>query len=70
MNTDTKQIKFFLNNDVRKALTSYLEAKKLNPKTTSKYLEFFEKFANVHGVLNQETLDEFLSIMIIVLLVQ
>lgn len=51
----------FLNKDIEKALTSYLGAKGLDEKTQSKYLEFYHKFANVHGQLTQETLDEFLK---------
>lgn len=51
----------FLNKDVEKALTSYLDAKGLDSKSKNKYLEFYHKFANVHGELNQETLDSFLK---------
>ena len=61
MNTDTKNNKIFLNLDIEKALTSYLGAKGLDEKTKSKYMEFYHKFANIHGELNQETLDEFLK---------
>jgi len=51
----------FLNLDVEKALLSYLGAMALDEKTKKKYLEFYHKFANVHGKLNQQTLDEFIK---------
>ncbi len=51
----------FLNSEVEKALVSFLDANNLDVKTKSKYLEFYYKFANVHGELNQKTLDEFLK---------
>lgn len=51
----------FLNQDIREALLSYLNAKALDEKSKKKYLEFYNKFANVHGELNQKTLDEFLK---------
>ena len=59
--TDTKINKIFLNAEVEKALLSYLDAQGLDPKTKKKYLEFFHKFANIHGELNQENLDAFLK---------
>lgn len=51
----------FLNSEVEKALTSYLNAKGLDEKTKSKYLEFYHKMANVHAELTQENLDSFLK---------
>jgi len=51
----------FLNKDVEKALISYFGVLGLDYKTTKKYLEFYHKFANVHGELNQQTLDEFIK---------
>ena len=51
----------FLNQEVEKALVSFLDANNLDEKTKSKYLEFYHKFSNVHGELNQKTLDEFLK---------
>jgi len=53
--------KIFLNLDTEKALLSYLDAKGLDPKSKNKYLEFYHKFANVHGELNQENIDTFLK---------
>lgn len=61
MMADTNQIKIFLNSEVENALLSYLNAKGLKENTVSKYVEFFEKFANVHGELNQENIDGFLK---------
>lgn len=59
--TEPKQIKIFLNQEVDEALSSYLNAKNLNHKTISKYMEFYRKFANRYGELNQQNLDEFLK---------
>ena len=59
--TAQKINKIFLNADVEKALQSYLDAQGLDPKSKDKYLEFFHKFANVQGELNQENLDAFLK---------
>lgn len=59
--TDQKNNKIFLNLDVEKALRSYLDAKGLDEKTKRKYWEFFRKYRNVHGELNQANLDEFLK---------
>ena len=53
--------KIFLNSEVEKALLSYLGAMGLDEKTKKKYLEFYHKFANIHGQLNQQTLDEFIK---------
>ena len=61
MNTLPTNKKIFLNLDVEKALLSYLDAKDLDQKSKDKYLEFYHKFANVHGELNQENLDTFLK---------
>jgi len=61
MNAEQDNNRIFLNKEVEKALVSYLDAKDLDPKTKSKYLEFFHKFSNVHGELNQETIDQFLK---------
>jgi len=58
---DTNKIKIFLNSEVEKALRSYLDAKALDHKSKDLYLEFFHKFANVQGELNQENLDTFLK---------
>ena len=59
--TSQKIKKIFLNAEVEKALLSYLDAQGLDPKSKDKYLEFFHKFANVQGELNQENLDAFLK---------
>jgi len=58
---ETNNKKIFLNAEVEKALQSYLDAQALDPKSKDKYLEFFHKFANVQGELNQENLDTFLK---------
>ncbi len=50
-----------LNPEVEKALLSYLDTKGLDHKSKDKYLDFYHKFANVQGRLNQETLDVFLK---------
>jgi site-specific recombinase XerD len=58
---DTNNKKIFLNLNIEKALRSYLDAKGLDYKSKDKYLEFFRKFANVQGELNQGNLDVFLK---------
>lgn len=58
---DTENNKIFLNSDFENALISYLDAKGLDVKSKKKYLEFFNKFRNVQGELNQENVDEFLK---------
>jgi len=50
-----------LNSNTLEALESYLNAKSLDFKTISKYLDFYKRLANVHGELNQKTLDEFIK---------
>ena len=61
MNTDIKNNRIFLNSEVEKALTSYLNAQGLDSKSVSKYLEFYHKLSNVHGELNQENIDTFMK---------
>lgn len=50
-----------INPEFEKALVSFINVKGLDPKTQSKYLEFYHKFANIYGEIDTKSIDNFLK---------